>query len=195
MEICVYYHEKTQKIIEILPTNIPPELKYQIEKAWTQDIPRKILITLSGTDMYNATTLKKTIGHSSSTIHENLKRLEEADLIQTKVIYEGNKQRVIRSNVLCITRNTKQRSRLQKFFQGLWVDSKKTKRIIEFLNKNPTKYFTTEEIAVKTQIPIDEVELLLSNWDSQITRGLSDFLKETPFEKKVLYRGKKSKEI
>ncbi|MFP4424115.1 MAG: winged helix-turn-helix transcriptional regulator [Candidatus Woesearchaeota archaeon] len=191
MEICVYYHQRTKKIIEILPTTIPSETKYQIEKSWTQDIPRKILISLSGKDNHNATSLKKEIGHSSSTIHENLKRLEESGLIETKVIYEGNKQRIIKSNVLCITRNSPQKSRLQRFFQGLWVDSKKTKKIIDFLNNNPTKYFTTHEIALKTNIPIDEVELLLNNWDSQVTRGLSDFLKECPFEKKVLYKGKK----
>ncbi|MCB9362136.1 helix-turn-helix transcriptional regulator [Candidatus Woesearchaeota archaeon] len=190
MDICVYYDEKSEKILDILPHAIDTKVKFIIEKMWTQVIPRKILIALSSEEQYNASKLKQIVGHSMSTIHDTLRKLEDAELILTEVIYEGNKQRMIRPQLLCVTKSPKYRAQLKRFFQGMWVDTGKTKLVLDFLNLNHKKFFTVEEISARTKIPVDEVELLLTNWDSQLTRGLSGFLKEVPFEKKVLYRGR-----
>lgn len=191
MNICIYYNKRTEQIIEILPKQLSGEVKRDIETLWTQEIPRKILKTLSSEETYNASSLKRHIGHSVSTVHENLRRLEEAGLITTRVVYEGNKQRIVEPRVLCVTKNPPSKVLLQRFFQGMWTSSKKTRRIVEVLESNPDHYFSIEEMSTKTGIPVDEVELLLNNWDSQLTRGLSEFLKEPPFEKKVLYRARK----
>ena len=37
---------------------------------------------------------------------------------------------------------------------------------------------------------LDDVELNLSNWDSLMTRGVSDLLKEVPFKKVIKYSSK-----
>lgn len=191
MKVCVYYDKRTNKLIDILPNDTPPTLTQNIQRAWSQSIARSILIAISSEEKFNTSQLREKVGHSISTLHDTVKRLEDMGLLKTEIIYEGNKQRVIKPVILCVTKSPKHKAMLQKFFQGMWIDSKKTQKIIEFLNKSPDKYYTPEEIAVKTKIPVDEVELLLSNWDSQVTRTFSDFMKERPFEKKVLYKGRK----
>jgi DNA-binding Lrp family transcriptional regulator len=188
--ICIYYDEKKETIIDILPKNIDSEKKNAIEILWNQHIAKKILILLSQYNEMTIPKIKDTIGHSMSTLHEMIGKLEAEKLIKSEMIYTKNKQRIITSNILCITRNPKHTEKIKRFFQGLWIDSKKTKKIVDFLNNNPQKYYTIEDISLETKIPVDDVELLLSNWDSLTTRGIKGLLKEAPFEKKVLYKGK-----
>lgn len=187
---CVYYDKETEEIQDFFPAHIDADVRNTVINAWEQDIPKKILRALSEGEK-TMQELRKEIGHSNSTLHENVKKLEETNLIHTKLIYEGNKIRILKPEFLFVTKNPKSKSQLKKFFQGLWVDSQANKTIIEFLKKHPDKYWTEEEIAAKTDIPIDDVELTLSNWDSKVTRALSDFSKEVPFEKKTLYKAKK----
>ena len=188
LSYCVYYDNQTDAIIDFFPTDMASEIRSSIVNAWNQDIPRKILKELS-THAMTMQELKTKIGHSNSTLHENIKKLEEANLIHTEIIYEGNKIRVLSPKILFVTKNPEFKTRIQKFFQGMWVNSDKNKKVIDFLQDNPDKFFSADQIAAKTNIPVDEVELILSNWDSQVTRAMSDFLKSKPFEKKVLYRG------
>jgi DNA-binding transcriptional ArsR family regulator len=188
LEYCVYYDGQNGSILDFFPQDIPPDLKNRIITMWSQDIPRKILKELSVKEL-TMQELKGLIGHSNSTLHENIKKLEDAGLVYTRIIYEGNKIRVLEPRILFVTKNPEHKTRVQRFFQGMWVDSSKNKAIVDYLQDNPDKFFTADQIAAKTGIPVDEVELILSNWDSQFSRGLSDFLKQRPFEKKVLYRG------
>jgi DNA-binding Lrp family transcriptional regulator len=188
LQYCVYYDASGEAVTDFFPPDITPELKNRVISAWEQDIPRKILKELSVKEL-TMQELKGLIGHSNSTLHENIKKLEEAGIIYSKIIYEGNKIRVLAPRFLFVTRNPEFRTKVQKFFQGMWVNGENNKSVISFLQDNPDKYFTSDQIAAKTGIPVDEVEILLSNWDSQFTRSLSDFLKQKPFEKKVLYRG------
>lgn len=185
---CVYYDGQTDAIIDFFPTDMHADIKSKIVTFWNQEIPRKVLKELS---MQNITMqeLKSKIGHSNSTLHENIKKLEEAGLIHTEIIYEGNKIRVLSPKILFVTKNPEFKAKVQRFFQGMWVNAEHNKRVIDFLQDNPDKFFSSDQIAAKTGLPVDEVELILSNWDSQVTRALSDFLKSKPFEKKVLYRG------
>jgi DNA-binding Lrp family transcriptional regulator len=191
MDICIYYDEKKGEILDILPKNLDAQKKNAIESMWIQYIPRKILLMLSGRENITAPQIKNEIGHSMSTLHDNIKRLEDADLIKTEMVYTQNKQRLINSNILCVTKSPKHKEKIKKFFQGMWVDSSKTQKILDFLNNDPNKYYTPEEISLNTKIPVDDVELLLSNWDSIMTRGVSALTREVPFEKKVMYKGKK----
>lgn len=188
MRYCIAYDKRKGNIIDFLPIDINDKIKNNIMEVWNNEICREILITLSEKGEMTAPELKKEIGHSASTLHENIKKLSDKDLIETKMVYEGNKKKVIKSRVLCITKNPKSKEMFKRFFRGLFVDTKKNQKIIEFLKKNPGKYFSVEEIAAKTKIPSDEIEILLENWDSQITRSFKDFLKEKPFEKKTMYR-------
>ncbi len=150
---------------------------------------RKILIGLSENNESSASSLKEVIGHSASTIHENLARLEELGLIETKMIYKGKKQKILSSKVLCVTKNPKLKRIIKEALnQGLWVDTKKTRQILKVLEDNPDTYFSAEELSLLTKIPVDEIKVLLDNYDSQITRALTDFLKKSPVEKKVLYK-------
>lgn len=191
MKYCVYYDQKTEQILDYLPKNMDLKTKGQIDEFWNQDIPRKILITLSEHEINSIPELKNFVGHSMSTLHDNIKKLEIAGLIETQLTYVENKKRSIKPNVLFVTKNPKFKSSVQKFFQGLWIDSEKTNIIIGFLQKNPEKYYSVEEISAKLKMPVDEIEMLLSNWDSVTTRTLSNIMMEKPFEKKVMYRGKK----
>jgi hypothetical protein len=75
--------------------------------------------------------------------------------------------------------------------QGLWVDSDRSKKVVKFLEDNNEKWFTVEDISAKTGIQVDEVQTLLDNWDSFVTRAFSDFMKQTPFEKRQEYRARK----
>ena len=85
-EICVYYDYKNDNIIDFFPSNIDPETKTQVRGLWSQDIPRKILKLLSTEQEVTAPKIKDKIGHSMSTLHENIKKIEDAHLIQTKMI-------------------------------------------------------------------------------------------------------------
>ncbi|MBD3203347.1 winged helix-turn-helix transcriptional regulator [Candidatus Woesearchaeota archaeon] len=191
MKSYVYYNKKTHKIVDFFPDTFDSNLKNDIIRVWDDDISRRLLIFLSKKQETTVPEIKKKIGHSMSTLHENIKKLEKLNLITSEMKYEGKKHKVILPNVLFITKNPKQKQRFKKFFQGIWVDSKKFTKIIKFLNKHPDKFYTAEEISLKTKIPVDDVYLLLNNWDSPITKALSDFLKEAPFEKKVYYKARK----
>lgn len=191
LKYCLYYDIETGNIIDFLPTEIDDSIKNSMTEAWSQEITRDILKILSESGEMTAPKIKEKIGHSASTLHENIKKLESAGLIDTQMIYKGNKQKIIRAKILCVTKSPKSKETFERFFQGLFTDSKKTKSIINFLEKNPTQYYTVEEISAKIGMPADEIEILLKNWDSQITRSFTDFLKEKPFEKKTLYRIKK----
>ena len=190
MKYCAYYNQKTETIVDIIPDSITPELRAAIERAFTHDIMRKILITLSKAGETTAARIKEMIGHSSSTLHENIRRLELLGLVDAEMVYTGNKQKVLKSKVIFVSKNPEHKRKFKKYFQGIWINSDSSKKIIEFLRKNKTKFYTAEEISAKIDVPVDDVELLLSNWDSYTTRALSDFMKRRPFEKKTLYRGK-----
>lgn len=190
MECCAYY-DKEYRLIDYLPAQIDPEIKSSIGEYWNQEIPRKILLALSELGDTSIPAIKEKIGHSMSTLHENILKLEQAGLLSTKITYVDNKKKTIIPKVLFVTKNPKFKVIFQKFFQGMWINSQKTKLITDFLQKNSKKYYTAEEISTKVKLPIDEVKMLLSNWDSPTTRTLSNFLTEKPFEKKVLYKGNK----
>lgn len=186
---CVYYDKDTEEIQDFFPANIGADRRNTVITAWEQEISRKILRTLSEGDL-TMQELRKKIGHSNSTLHENVKKLEEQELIHTELIYQGNKIRVLKPAFLFVTQNPKSKTQIKKFFQGLWVDSEINTDVVEFLKKNKHEYYTAEEIAAKTGYPVDDVQLILSNWESKVTRALSDFMKEKPFEKKILYKGR-----
>jgi DNA-binding PadR family transcriptional regulator len=189
-DICIYYDDSNSALIDILPKGLEPDRRARIEQLWNQHIPRRLLIYLSTIEQSTVPQIKDSIGHSMSTLHENLSRLEAYGLITTEMIYSGNKQKIIRPNVICVTRNPKHKEKLARFFQGLWVDSGKTKKIVGFLQENKDEYFSPEQISLKTGIPVDEVEMLLNNFDSVATKGLSNAFRDVPFEKKVMYRGR-----
>lgn len=189
MAICVYYDEKKQYIIDIAPRELDPEVRSRLEEAWQQPILRQILILLSE-GVERLPDIQKRIGHSASTLHGAVQRLSDMGFLSYEMSYQGNKQKILASDVLCVTKNPKSKSAAQKFFQGLWIDSEKTNRIIEAM-KSERKWWTAEELSLKTKIPVDEIVLLLSNFDSLTTRSLSQFLKAPPFEKKVLYQAKR----
>ncbi len=190
MKCCVYY-DRNFRILDYLPINIDPEIKAAIDEFWSQEIPRKILLFLSEHEETTIPEIKNEIGHSMSTLHENIVRLEQAGLVETKITYIENKKKTIKPSVLFVTKNPKFKVAFRKFFQGAWIDSEKSKKIADFLQKNHEKYFTAEEISSRLRIPVDEIEMHLSNWESLTTRTLSNFLQPKPFEKKVMYRGRK----
>ena len=191
MEYCIYYDKRNESIIDFLPTSLDSKVKQKITEVWNQEITREILKIISEEEEITAPKIKEKIGHSASTLHENIKKLEDLKLIKSEMSYKGNKKKIIKAKVLCVTKNPSYKEKFQRFFQGLFVDSKNSKKIIECLEKNPNKYLSIEEISLKTKIPVDEIEILLKNWESQITRSFSDFMKEKPFEKKTLYKFKK----
>ncbi|MFP4656064.1 MAG: helix-turn-helix domain-containing protein [Candidatus Woesearchaeota archaeon] len=192
MECIAYYDKKTEEILDFLPKNIDNSFQSRILELWSQDIPKKILQYLSTEENVTAPKIKNAIGHSVSTLHENIKKLEESGLIETKMIYVGNKQKVIKPKVIFVTKNPKFRSVVKNFLsRGIWIDSERSRKVINFLQENHKRSFTAEEISSRTGVPVDEIHNLLGNWDSQITRAFSDFLKEKPFEKKIMYKGKK----
>jgi len=191
MEYCAYYDKNTLKILDFWPSNLSNEIKEQILLFWNQEIPRKILMLLSEEDDVTTPQIKAKVGHSMSTLHENIQKLEKSGLITTKMVYIGNKKKTLQPNVLFVTKNPKTTEKLKTFLnKGFWVDSKKSNQIVEFLAANKERAFTIEEISAKTKIPVDEVRTLLDNWDSQITRAFSDFMRATPFEKKTVYKAR-----
>ncbi len=190
MECIAYYDKKSMEILDFLPKNIDTSLQNKILEFWSQEIPRKILMFLSTENKVTAPKIKEAIGHSVSTLHENIKKLEDAGLIATEMIYVGNKQKIIKPNVIFVTKNPVFRSIVKSFLaKGFWVDTKKSRKIIEFLQKNSDKAWTAEEISRQVKVPVDEIHSLLANWDSQITRAFSDFLRDKPFEKIIMYKG------
>ncbi len=190
MEHYLYYSPRME-ILDIFPQTADQEFRNNLIRMWDEKIAREILIALSNARELTVMRLKEMIGHSMSTLHENIEKLEAAGLIESEIIYVGKKQKVIRPAVICVTKNPKHKENFKRFFQGLWVDSENFKQIVAFLRKNPDKYYTCEEISLRTKIPVDDVEILLNNWDSPITKSLSDFMKEAPFEKKLLYRARR----
>ncbi len=188
IEYCVYYEKDSEEILDFFPTGINPDTRNTIITYWEQEIPRKILKAVTEEPL-TMQELRKKIGHSNSTLHENVKKLEEADMIRTSIVYKKNKIRQLKPRFLFVTKAPKFKTSVQKFFQGLWVNTQANDRVIAFLQENKHEFWTAEEIATKTGLTVDEVELVLSNWDSQVTRALSDFMKKKPFEKKTLYRG------
>lgn len=190
MKCCVYYDNATGRIIDIIPDSIEAGLRSEIERYWAQEIPRQLLINISKYEETNAAQIKSEIGHSSSTLHENIRKLEKAGLIEAKMAYKGNKVKVIRPKMIAVSKNPEHKRKFKVYFKGIWVESEKSRRITEFLRKNKDRFYTAEEISTHTKVPVDDVELLLSNWDSYTTRALSDFFKERPFIKKVMYKGK-----
>ncbi|MFP4523867.1 MAG: hypothetical protein ACLFO2_00930 [Candidatus Woesearchaeota archaeon] len=189
MDICVYYDERRKVIIDVSPREVDPGVKSRLEDVWRQPILRDILILLSE-GVNRLPDIKERIGHSPSTLHGAVQKLENAGFLRTEMSYEGNKQKLLSSNVLCVTRNPRSKESLQRFFQGLWVDSAKTRKVIDAMKSDPDRWWTAEDLSLKTKIPVDEISLLLSNFDSQMTRALSQFLKKPPFEKKVMYRAR-----
>lgn len=190
MKYYVYYNKKNHKIMDVFPNTVSSSLKNSIIRLWAERIPRKILITLSDFENLGVPDLQGKIGHSLSTLHENLSKLEEEGLINTKMIYSEKRKKIVSPKVFFVTKNPRHQEAFNRFFQGLWVDSKKSKKLIEFLQNNPESFFTSEQISLKTKIPVDDVKLLLNNWDSPITKAMSDAFKDAPFEKKILYKAR-----
>lgn len=190
MHICVYYDEKNHYILDISPRELDASIKNQLEEVWSNNISRQILILISE-GVNRLPDIQKTIGHSASTLHGAVQKLNQYGFLTYEMVYTGNKQKILSSNVLCVTKNSKSKVALQKFFQGLWIDSTKTKKIIKAMESDPKKWWTPEELSVKSKIPVDEISLLLSNFDSPTSKAMSQFLKEPPFEKEVKYKFKK----
>ncbi|MCA9478565.1 MAG: winged helix-turn-helix transcriptional regulator [Nanoarchaeota archaeon] len=188
--ICTYYDADTNNILDIIPHELDDETKANISLFWQQPISQKILKALSTKGSMTITTLAQELGHSVSTIHENIKKLEQKKLISTEISYEKKKQRVITSHILFATKSPRFKESLSRFFQGLWINSKDTNDIISYLQKHSEKKHTAEQISAGTNIPIHRVEIALSNWDSIITRGVSQMNKEQPFIKEVTYQAK-----
>ncbi|RME52018.1 MarR family transcriptional regulator [Candidatus Woesearchaeota archaeon] len=187
---CVIYHPKTKEILDFYPKTTPFSVQQSILTFWSQPIPQEILLALSGEQELTLSELKRRIGHSPSTLHDIVSKLEQAKLIKTEMRYEGKKQKLLFPCVFFITDTPPTKKKLKKLFQGLWIDTEKTKQVIAFLEKKPDRYFSLQEISAGTGIPLTEVEILLSNLESPITRTLSDFLKEPPFEKYTFYKAK-----
>lgn len=191
-ELCVYYELGSEKLLDFFPkSKVTPEIIKNISIAWENPIYRKVLKYLSENKDVKLIDLATNLNHSLSTISDAVNRLESLGLITSKISFQGKKQRVINSKILFVTKNPE----LKKIFnnlinQGIWVDMKKTKEIIEYLKKNKDRFLTIEEISIGTKIPVDEVKTLLENYDSFITRSFSEAFKEIPFEKITLYKYK-----
>ena len=187
--VYAYYDPKTEKILDFLPHDLDDTIKANIINFWSQEIPKRILRVLSEHESMTAPRIKEEIGHSMSTLHENIKKLHDAGLIETKMIYEGNKQKVISPKVYFVTQNPTFTRVIKKAVnQGVWVDTEKTKKILSYMEENEGKFLSAEDVSRKLKIPVDEVATLLENWNSQFNRGISDFLKKKPFERRVFYR-------
>lgn len=189
MAICVYYDEHNRYIIDTSPWDLDPQVRSRLEEVWNHHISRDILLLVSD-GVERLPDIQDVIGHSPSTLHAALDKLVQAGFVKVEMSYKGKKQKVLSTDVVCVTKNPKSRQALQKFFQGLWVDSEKTNKVIAALQEEKGKWWSPEELSAKTRIPVDEIELVLSNFDSPMTRSLSHFLKEPPFEKKALYKAR-----
>lgn len=188
MEYCVYYDRKKEEIIEFFPAEIPLDIKTKISQAWSQPIQKKILITLSMHEKLTIPKLKEIIGHSMSTLHENIRKLMQNNIIDAQTIFKDNKKIILKPKILFVTKSSKSKAFFQKFFQGAWISTDKNETIVNFLKKNPDREWTVKEIAAKIDLPEDEVQIYLDNWESVLTRTLSTYSKEIPFQKRVLYK-------
>lgn len=191
MDYIVYYEKKKETILEFFPTDIPTDIQEVILSAWNQPVCRSILKFLSKEEESTAPLIKDAIGHSMSTLHENISRLERDGLISTEMVYVKNKKKIITSNVLFVTKNSKITGTINKFFQGFLVDTKNGNKITKFLDRNKSKSFTIEQISARTNIPVDDVQVIMDNWESTITRTFSDAFKEKPYIKEITYRSSK----
>ncbi len=196
MEYIVYFEKKKENILDFFPANISESFKEIIFTSWNQPVCRAILKYLSKVEETTAPEIKDAIGHSMSTLHENIMKLERDGLIETEMSYVQNKKKIIRSKVLFVTKNSRVTEAITRFLnQGLLVDTKTSNKLIKFLDANSDKPFTCEQISAKTGIQVDEVQTLLDNWDTLITRAFSDALKPQPFIKRVTYQSSKSEKI
>ncbi|OIO66745.1 hypothetical protein COY28_03330 [Candidatus Woesearchaeota archaeon CG_4_10_14_0_2_um_filter_57_5] len=191
MEGCVSYNRKSFELLDFLPSDMDAGLKSTINQYWHQRIAREILIALSSAEEIPMSQLRDQIGHSASTLHENIKRLQEVGLIEAEMSFKGNKQLLLRPRVIFVSDNPKVAAAFQKFFQGLFIDTNATKIVLAFLNENPDKFFTSAEISSRTNMPKTQVEIALSNLESPITRAYSTFYRSAPFEKQISYRIRK----
>jgi DNA-binding transcriptional regulator GbsR (MarR family) len=187
----IYYDKKTSQIIDYFPKSLEQGIITNIYEMWGQEIPQKIIKIVSQKYPITATEIKSELGHSSSTIFDNLKKLEQCNLIKTEISYIGNKKRVIYPKVFFVTKNNHFKQFMKKFFQGMWVDSDNFKKIMKFLQKNPNKFYTSEEISAKTNIPVDSVEITMQDYDSKIMQIFSTNKTHIPFEKKTVYKYRK----
>jgi len=196
MQYIVYYEKNKENIIDFFPTNISAELKEAIKECWKQPVTRDILKYLSRVEETTAPEIKEAIGHSMSTLHDNIQKLERYDLIRTEMVYKGNKKKIIVTNVLFVNKNSRINEAITRFLnQGLLVDTKTSRKLLDFLDNFPEECFTAEQISARTGIQVDEVETLLNNWDSIVTRAFSDALSKKPFVKRVTYQSIKGKNI
>ncbi len=194
-KLWIYYELGTDKIIDYFPkSEANPEIIKNISIAWNNPILKEILKYLSEENPVKLSDIKKRLNHSLSTIYDAINKLERLKLIKTEVIYEGKKQRIIQPLVLFVNENPKFKKLFKNLLsQGLWIDTEKLKKIINFLKEHSKEYFTAEEIALKTKIPVDEVKNLLESYDSFITRAMSEAFKEPPFEKITMYKYRERK--
>lgn len=189
-KICVYYNKKTEELQNFMP-DISENEKSTISNAWEKIVFRNILKALSIKNNLNLSELKQLTNHSISTISDSITKLEKMGLVSVEIQYKEKKQKIIHSKILFVTENNKLKKILTQLLnQGIWINKEKSDEITKFLHANKDQYFSIEEISANTGIPIDEVKILLNNWESHITRAVSDFLKEPPFEKKILYKAK-----
>lgn len=196
MQLIAYYEKRKEVLLDFFPTNADPILIEKVQSYWNQPVARAILKILSREEETTAPELKAEIGHSMSTLHENITKLERDGIISTEMVYSGNKKKIIKPEILFVTKNSRLTSAITRFLnQGLLVDSKTGQKIIDFLDKNKDRTFTAEQISARTGIQVDEVETLLDNWDSLITRSFSEAFKAKPFVKRVTYQSNKGKNI
>ena len=196
MQYIVYYEKSRGTILDHFPASISHETQELIKKYWGQPVCREILKFLSKQEETTAPEIQEAIGHSMSTLHENITRLEADGLIMTEMVYKQNKKKIIRPNVMFVNKNSPLTERITRFLnQGLLVDTATSRKIIKFLDKHPDKAFSAEQISVKTGIQVDEIETLLNNWDSIVTRAFSEALRKKPFVKRVTYQSSKGKNV
>jgi predicted transcriptional regulator len=92
MKYIIYYDKKTETISEYFPKDLSEQVKQTILEVWAQPICKEILKLLTNNDEITAPFIQEQIGHSMSTLHDAVKRLELAELIDTQMIYKQNKQ-------------------------------------------------------------------------------------------------------
>ena len=196
MQLIAYYEKKKETLLGFFPTNADPSLLERVQTYWNQPVAKAILKILSRDETSTAPEIKQEVGHSMSTLHENIAKLERDGLLTTQMVYSGNKKKVLKPEVLFVTKNSTLTSAITRFLnQGLLVDSKTGSQIVEFLHKNKDRSFTADQISARTGIQVDEVETLLDNWDSIITRSFSEAFKQKPFVKRITYQSIKGKNI
>ncbi|MGM5483856.1 MAG: winged helix-turn-helix domain-containing protein [Nanobdellota archaeon] len=196
MQYIAYYEKRKEVLLDFFPKDIDTVTKKKIQNLWNQPVAREIMKTLSVKEQATAPEIQKEVGHSMSTLHENITKLENNGLIKTEMVYTKNKRKIIVPEIMFVNRNSRLTEAITKFLnQGLMVDSRTGRKVIKFLDNNKDRAFTVEQISVKTGIQVDEVETLLENWNSLITRAFSEVFKEKPFVKRVTYQSIKGKNV